>query len=178
MAAVPIVYLDRSILHGCGISITCVRCWTLLLPWRARTRMDTLSIVRVADVTGLAPADRRARHLYCADLAVAAPKFSESAGLFHRIAAHSARCDAQCCSGLSAADCQLWPVLCLGSKRRSLARNHGRGLLWIRSVYDLRPAPTAACLPGCCIERRRLRDPARAHRQVAWQRWSREAAHS
>jgi hypothetical protein len=34
-------------LHGCGISITCVRCWTLLLPWRARARTDTLSIVRL-----------------------------------------------------------------------------------------------------------------------------------
>src|SRR6476620_8323816 len=121
MAAVPFVYLDRSIFRGCGISITCVRCWTL-------------RIVCSADVSRLSPADHRARHLSCADLAVAAPEFSASAGLFHCIAAHSTRCDSQFCDCVSAADRELRPVLCLGSKRRSLARNHRRGLLWIGSV--------------------------------------------
>src|SRR6202048_4551166 len=144
MATVPIVYLDRSNLRGCGISITCVRCWTLLMPWRACGRADTRS--RIADVTRLAPADHRARHLSCADLAVAAPEFSATARLLHRIAAHSARCDTEFCCGLSAADRRLRPVVCLGSKRRSLARTHRCGLLWIGSVSDLRPAAPAACI--------------------------------
>ena len=43
---------------------------------------------------------------------------------------------------------QLWPVLCLGSKRRSFARNHRCGLLWIGSISDLCPTPPTACISG------------------------------